>query len=210
MDKGIFVTLEGCEGVGKSTQLRFLREYIEQTGIPALFTREPGGTSISEQIRTVLLNPENKEMDPLTEAYLYAAARAQHVREVILPALQRGELVICDRFVDSSIAYQGHARGLGIDVVAEINRLALGGVKPDCTVFIDLSPAHAFRSKARSLSLHDRLEMETVEFHEKVYEGFLILAEREPERFVRIVPEQEKTATAAKIVDALKSWGILK
>lgn len=210
MKKGTFVTFEGCEGVGKSTQLRFLREYLEKTEQPALFTREPGGSHISEQVRAILLNPENKDMHPLTEAYLYAAARSQHMQEIILPALERGELVICDRFIDSSLAYQGCARGLGFDVVREINARALDGVMPDITLFLDLSPSHAFRSKAKSEALHDRLEQETADFHQKVYEGFCALAQAEPERYVRILPEIEKEATAQKVVDALKVRGVIR
>lgn len=133
--KGKFVTFEGCEGVGKSTQLKQLKEYLDKTGQPAIFTREPGGNKISEQIRSVILNPENTEMNAMCEALLYAASRAQLVDEVIKPALDRGELVICDRFLDSSIAYQGGARGLGIENVLEINRHAIQGCMPDLTVF---------------------------------------------------------------------------
>ncbi|MDR2634557.1 MAG: dTMP kinase [Clostridiales bacterium] len=207
---GIFITFEGCEGVGKSTQLRFLKEYLSSTGQEAVFTREPGGGVISEQIRAVLLSPENSGMDPATEALLYAAARAQNVRDIILPALNAGKLVVCDRFLDSSLAYQGYARGLGFECVYDINKRALNGLKPDYTVFIDLSPAETFRSKAKSVSLNDRFELESAEFHEKVYSGYLRLAAEEPERFVRIVPHTEKAKTAEFILDALKSRGIIK
>lgn len=209
MERGKFITFEGCEGVGKSTQLRFLREYLEKSGQPALFTREPGGNHISELIRGILLSPENRDIDALTEAYLYAASRAQLTKEVILPALSRGGLVICDRFLDSSLAYQGYARGLGIDKVAAINAQAVEGVVPDCTVFIDLSAKESFRSRQRSESLNDRFELEAVEFHEKVYQGYLILAERAPERFIKIKPSKIKDETSAKIIAALKTRGFI-
>lgn len=208
--RGTFVTFEGCEGVGKSTQLNFLRDYLEQTDQPALFTREPGGSHISEQVRSILLSPENKDMVPLTEALLYAAARAQHMKEVIIPALEQGQLVICDRFIDSSLAYQGHARGLGFDTVYEINKPALFGVLPDVTVFIDLSPAEAFRSKAKTAAMNDRFEQESVDFHEKVYEGYTLLANKYTDRFKKIKPSLEKTETAKSIIAVLQKLNIIK
>ncbi|MDR3216987.1 MAG: dTMP kinase [Clostridiaceae bacterium] len=208
--KGIFITLEGCEGVGKSTQLKLLKEYLASTGQEAVFTREPGGSVISEQIRAVLLSPENSAMNPVTEALLYAAARAQNVREVIQPAINAGKLVICDRFLDSSLAYQGYARKLGFERIYDINRYALDGLMPDYTVFIDLSPAAAFRSKAKSESLNDRIEHESAEFHEAVYRGYGKLADTSPDRFIRIIPQSEKTKTAESIVEALKSRGVIK
>ena len=203
-----FVTIEGCEGVGKSTQIRMLKEYLERTGQPAVFTREPGGTPVSEKIREILLD-ENGEISPVVEAYLFAAARAAHVERVIRPALERGELVICDRFIDSSIAYQGQARELGFDTVLEINAHAVGDTMPDCTVFIDMSPENSWRKQKGNVVEHDRMEAESAEFHKKVYEGFLKLA-KENSRFVCIQPEVDKNATHQKIVEALRERGMIR
>ncbi len=202
----MFVTFEGCEGVGKSTQLKLLKEYLIATSQPALFIREPGSTPISEQIREVILDPKNKEMTPETEALLYAASRAQLVREVILPAIMRGELVICDRFIDSSIAYQGYARGLGVDEVKKINELALCSLEPDLTVFIDLSPREAFRNG----HLEDRLEQESDEFFEKVYAGYIAQSKASNGRFVHIKPDFDKNVTSNMIINAMRARGIIK
>lgn len=202
----MFVTFEGCEGVGKSTQLNMLKEYLSATGQDAVYVREPGSTRISEKIRSVILDPANTEMTAETEALLYAAARAQLVSEVILPALSAGKTVICDRYVDSSAAYQGYARGLGIDFVRRINSYALANAMPDVTVFIDLRPSDAFRSVRRE----DRLEREKAEFHDKVYEGYLAQASTSNGRFVMIKPEKDKNETHRKIIAALREKGAVK
>ena len=202
----MFVTFEGCEGVGKSTQLNMLKEYLSATEQEAVYVREPGSTRISEKIRSVILDPANTEMTAETEALLYAAARAQLVSEVILPALSAGKTVICDRYVDSSAAYQGYARGLGIDFVRRINSYALANAMPDVTVFIDLRPSDAFRSVRRE----DRLEREKAEFHDKVYEGYLAQASTSNGRFVMIKPEKDKNETHRKIIAALREKGAIK
>ena len=202
----MFITFEGCEGVGKSTQLNMLKEYLSATGQEAVYVREPGSTRISEKIRSVILDPANTEMTAETEALLYAAARAQLVSEVILPALSAGKTVICDRYVDSSAAYQGYARGLGIDFVRRINSYALANAMPDVTVFIDLRPSDAFRSVRRE----DRLEREKAEFHDKVYEGYLAQASTSNGRFVMIKPEKDKNETHRKIIAALREKGAVK
>ena len=202
----MFITFEGCEGVGKSTQLRLLGEYLKSTSQDALFIREPGSTDISEQIRTVILDPDNTAMTAVAEAYLYAASRAQLVREVIKPALAEGKLVVCDRYIDSSIAYQGYARGLGAELVEELNSYAVDGCMPDATVFIDLRPFEAFRNG----KLSDRLEQESEEFHNKVYDGFIAQSKRSNGRFIMIKPELDKQATSKKIIDALKTRGIIR
>lgn len=202
----MFVTFEGCEGVGKSTQLNMLKEYLSATGQEAVYVREPGSTRISEKIRSVILDPANTEMTAETEALLYAAARAQLVSEVILPALSAGKTVICDRYVDSSAAYQGYARGLGIDFVRRINSYALANAMPDVTIFIDLRPSDAFRSVRRE----DRLEREKAEFHDKVYEGYLAQASTSNGRFVMIKPEKDKNETHRKIIAALREKGAVK
>ena len=202
----MFITFEGCEGVGKSTQLALLKDYLKRTGQDAVYVREPGSTVISEKIRAVVLDPENSAMTAETEELLYAAARAQLVSEVILPALAEGKTVICDRYVDSSVPYQGYARGLGVGFVTAINRFALENATPDITVFIDLRPDGAFRSVSRD----DRLERESAAFHDKVYQGFVAQSQASNGRFVMIKPEKDKFDTHHKIVDALRKRGAIK
>ncbi|MGI6737550.1 MAG: dTMP kinase [Anaerovoracaceae bacterium] len=183
MKKGIFITVEGGDGAGKSTQLDFIRRYLEDRGENALFTREPGGTPISEKIRAIILDKHNTDMSPITEMLLYAASRAQHVQQLIGPALSRGRIVVCDRFVDSSIVYQGYARGLG-DQVSVVNGYAIGGYLPDITFLLKVDPAvGAARIEDAE---HDRLENESPAFHEKVYQGYLRLEQQFPDRVVGI------------------------
>jgi dTMP kinase len=169
--KGIFVTFEGPDGSGKTTQVNLLKEYFNSLGYDVLITREPGGTPISEKIREVILDPENKEMGATCEALLYAAARAQHMYETIIPALDMGKMVICDRFVDSSIVYQGYARGLGEEMVETINEYAIQGRTPDRTFLITIPPEIGIQRKNTDGEL-DRLEQEDIQFHKKVYEGY--------------------------------------
>lgn len=169
--EGLFITFEGPDGSGKTTQIDMLREYFEATGYNVLLTREPGGTRISEKIRNIILDPNNKEMSPVCEALLYAASRAQHVHEVIEPALMRGRVVICDRFVDSSIVYQGYARGLGEKTIEGINDFAIQGRRPDATFLLNISAEEGIERKGREGKL-DRLEQEDILFHKKVCEGY--------------------------------------
>ncbi len=206
--KGKFITFEGCEGVGKSTQLRLLQEYFRDNNIEAVFTREPGGVRICETIRGVILNKEFTEMSSTCEAMLYAASRAQLVSEIILPALNSGKIVLCDRYVDSSYAYQGYAREIGIDKIEEINKPAMSSAIPDLTIFLDLSPKDAFRRKGGRDS-DDRMENEKIEFHEKVYEGYKEVAKRFPERVVSIRPAGSKIETHHAILKVLKEKGII-
>jgi dTMP kinase len=202
----MFITFEGCEGVGKSTQLNLLREYLEETGQEAIFCREPGGTSISEQIRKVILNPENTEMAAVTESMLYASSRVQLISQVILPALKEGKIVVCDRYLDSSIAYQGYARELGVDLVKKINYFAVENCMPDVTIFLDRSPAESFRATPGD----DRMEQETREFHNKVYEGYKAEMATSNGRIVAIKPDFDKNVTKQLIIDALKERGAIK
>ena len=185
MSRGKFITFEGCDGCGKSTQLKTWSEYLTAQGIEHIFTREPGGGKISEAIREILLNGKNMEMTDECEALLYAAARAQHLADRVEPALSAGKLVICDRYVDSSFAYQAYGRGLSKEFVAKINAFALENYLPDATVFIDLTPEDAFARK-HGADENDRLEKAGMAFHRRVYEGFDALAKAEPERFVRV------------------------
>lgn len=182
--KGIFITFEGPDGSGKTTQIRLLKQYCESLGYDVILTREPGGTPISEAIRALLLDPDHKEMDGVTEALLYAASRAQHVAEKIRPALEAGCIVLCDRFMDSSIAYQGYARGLGDDVRV-INEFAVQGTQPDITFLMDL-PAAAGKARVAAARNLDRLEQEDLSFHNAVYEGYMRLKEIYSNRIVSI------------------------
>ena len=202
----MFISFEGSEGVGKSTQLKLLKEYLDRTGQDAVYVREPGGVEISEQIRKIILDPKNTAMSYMAEALLYAASRAQLVHEVIRPALESGKLVLCDRFVDSSVAYQGYGRGLGADVVREINLRAVDGCMPNATVFLDLPPALKWRNGKTA----DRIEQEPDEFFIKVYNGYLCEIDRSPSRFVRIKPDIDKFVTSKMIVDALRERGLIK
>mgnify|MGYP002545312105 CR=1 FL=1 len=181
MKKGLFISVEGPDGSGKSTQIKNIRQFFKDKGIDIVFTREPGGTAIGERIRDVILDRQYQEMCPMTEAMLYAAARAQHVHQVIKPALAQGKIVICDRFVDSSIAYQGAARGLGTGRIMEINSFALCGIMPDMTLFFDLPPEKGILRKKNEHEL-DRLEAEKIDFHKKVYAGYKKLCKDYPER----------------------------
>ena len=202
----MFITFEGCEGVGKSTQLNFLKEYLNRTSQEAVFVREPGGTSIGEQIRKVILNPNNTEMAPVTESMLYASSRVQLIDQVILPALRAGKIVVCDRYLDSSIAYQGYARGLGADLVKKVNYYAVENCMPDVTIFLDLCPAESFRATPGN----DRMEQENREFHNKVYEGYKAEIAISNGRIVPIKPSFDKNVTKNLIIDALRQRGAIK
>ena len=205
--KGRFVTFEGCEGSGKSTQLRLLCEYLDKNGTPYILTRAPGGSSIAEQIRKIILDGKNTEMSDECEALLYAAAREQHLTEVIIPALEKGLLVLCDRYVDSSLAYQGAARGLGAEYIESINMHAMRAYPPDITVFLDIPPAAAFNRK-HGADKDDRMEQQGLDFHNRVYGGYLALAEKYP-RICRIDCGGTKYETNAKITALLKSRGFI-
>ena len=178
--KGLFIVMEGPDASGKTTQINLLKEYLEEAGYECLITREPGGTVIGEEIRQLILNPEHKEMSPVTEMLLYAASRAQLVHEVIGPALEEGKIVISDRFVDSSIVYQGIARKLGISTVSAVNAPGIGIYRPDGIFFIDLSEAEGLRRKKEQKNL-DRMEQEGIDFHHMVSEGYRKVLSGRPE-----------------------------
>ena len=207
--KGKFITFEGCEGVGKSTQLRLIREYLEKTNQNVVFTREPGGTKISEKIREIILDGGNKEETPETEALLYAAARAQLVSELIIPAAESGKIVVCDRYIDSSVAYQGYGRGLGKEFIDDINSFAIKNRMPDVTLFFDIPPERAFERKGGA-DKNDRMEQSGLSFHKKVYEGYLRQATEYPERIVRINAEQTVEKVFADVIRVLKERNIVK
>ncbi|MEG0830420.1 MAG: dTMP kinase [Anaerovoracaceae bacterium] len=183
MKRGIFITIEGPDGSGKSTQIDNIRRCLEEKGYETIVTREPGGTSISEKIRKVILDKNNNEMNPMTETLLYAASRAQHVAERIGPAVESGRTVICDRFIDSSIAYQGYGRDLG-DCVKAINEYAIMGYMPDITFLMKLDPKIG-KKRIREED-QDRLEQEKLQFHNKVFKGYLELEKMYPDRIIGI------------------------
>lgn len=178
--RGKLVVFEGCEGSGKSTQLRLLSEYLKERGVDFILTREPGGSEISEQIRNIILNGKNTAMCDECEALLYAAARIQHLKETIEPALKAGKLVVCDRYVYSSLAYQGYARGLGEEFIEGINRRAIDDYPPDMTLFLDISPTAAFERK-HGADENDRMEQLGLAFHERVYAGYKALLKKHPD-----------------------------
>lgn len=211
MKKGLFLTLEGVDGCGKSTQLSFLAEYLKKGGHDVLLTREPGGCRISEQVRGILLNAQNKEMSAETEMLLYAAARAQHIDETILPALEQGKIVLCDRYLDSSIAYQGYARGLGVARVLEANRYAVARCLPDATFLFLLEVDSSFARIQSGRADTDRLEQEDRSFFDKVDEGFRALASEEARIMVIDAAKGVEAVSqelAEKVDEVLEKWSI--
>ncbi|MGB9911001.1 MAG: dTMP kinase [Microgenomates group bacterium] len=180
--RGIFITFEGPEGGGKSLQIEKLKEYLQETGREVVVVREPGQTSIGEQIRQILLNPKNKEMEPRAETLLFESARAQLVEEVIKPALAVGKIVLADRFFDSTTAYQGYGRGMNLKEIDWLNRFATGGLVPDLTILLDV-PVEVGLERRRKSGKEDRLDKEGLEFHQRVREGYLKIAKSQPERW---------------------------
>lgn len=185
--KGFFVTFEGCDGSGKTTTMERVAEILKEKGLPVSTTREPGGVPIAEQIRNVILDNKNTAMDIKTETLLYAASRRQHLFEKVEPMLNDGKLVLSDRFVDSSLVYQGYARGVGIDEVAKINEFAIDGIWPDVTYFLDVKPKDCLDRIHKDASHEEnRLDLEKLSFHEKVYDGFKLLLAKYPQRIVAV------------------------
>lgn len=198
MNQGLFITFEGPDGAGKTTQINRLKEFLLSKGEDIILTREPGGTAIGEKIREIILDPESREMDCLAEALLYASSRAQHVSEKIKPALSKGKIVICDRFTDSSIAYQGYGRKLG-EKVKIINEIAVGGLVPDLTFLILLDPKEGKR-RISDKPL-DRLEMEEIGYHLEVFKGYRELAEKNSERIAIIDGSKDIDTISAEIIE---------
>ena len=198
------ITIEGVEGSGKSTIINFIKEFLEEKGLHVVVTREPGGIEIAEQIRTVILDQKNTKMDGRTEALLYAAARRQHLVEKIVPAISDGKIVLCDRFIDSSLAYQGYARELGIDEVLSINEFAIGTMMPDVTLYLDLDPEIGLKRISRNKGREvNRLDLEELGFHVKVREGYEEVIKRFPARMARIDANQEIQAVFLDIQSTL-------
>ena len=189
--KGYFITFEGGEGSGKTTLINKIYEELEKMGKKVYKTREPGGVEIAEQIRNVILNVNNTKMDKRTEALLYAASRRQHLIESVNPRLEEGFIVLCDRYIDSSLAYQGYARGIGIKEVLDINLFATSGLLPDLTLFIDVAPEVGLARIKDNNRNQNRLDLEQMDFHKNVYEGYMKVKEMFPDRFVSVNGEQE-------------------
>lgn len=206
--RGKLISMEGCEGAGKSTVLSALKTYLDEKKRDYIVTREPGGEPVSERIRSLILSRENEGMSGECEALLYAASRAQLLKTVIEPALAAGKLVICDRYVDSSLAYQGEARGLGQDFVRRINAFALENYPTDCTVFLDISPEAAFARK-HGADENDRMEQAGLDFHCRVYAGYRRLAETEPDRFFAVDASGSPEETFAQVLAVLRKKDIL-
>ena len=206
MKKGLFIVFEGGEGTGKTTAINVIYDWIIENNFKCIKTREPGGIKISEQIRQVILNKENKDMDSKTEALLYAAARRQHLVEKIIPALNNGIIVLCDRYIDSSLAYQGHARKLGIEDVLSINKFAIGEYIPDISILFDLDPKIGLdrinNSDCREVN---RLDLEKLDFHERVREGYNIVYEKNRNRIIKIDASQSKDNVINQIKNILKT-----
>lgn len=198
-----FITFEGPEGSGKTSVIKEVYEALKRQGHDVIVTREPGGVAISERIRSLLLDYNDEVMDARTEALLFAASRRQHVIEVIKPALEAGKIVLCDRYIDSSLAYQGVARDLGIEEVYSLNLFAIETYIPDLTLFIDISPETGLKRVKKNQRAMDRLDLETLEFHQKVYEGYQTLMELEPERIKRIDGNTTIEAISKKAIELI-------
>jgi dTMP kinase len=207
----MFITLEGIEGSGKTTQIGYLVEYFSTLGQQCVTTREPGGTSIGTKIRSILLDPESKDMDPTTELLLYMADRAQHIQFLVKPALAAGKTVLCDRYFDATVVYQGYARGLNIDFIKKLHAMLLNDLKPDVTILLDLLPEAGLKRAWKQLNNgqrsddESRFEEEKLEFHQRVREGYLDLAHQEPDRFHIIDADQDERQVRDQIVQCLEN-----
>jgi dTMP kinase len=204
---GYLISFEGGEGAGKSTVLKRLAEYLVQQGYEVVCTREPGGIEIAEQIRNIILDKKNVRMDAKTEALLYAAARRQHLVEKVIPALEKGSIVLCDRYIDSSLTYQGYARGLGIEEILTINQFAIDGYMPHLTLFLDVSPEVGLsRIRKNGDREVNRLDLESLDFHRKVREGYYHLLEEFPERIKKIDAEQDMETVFQLVLNEILNY----
>jgi dTMP kinase len=205
----MFITFEGIEGSGKTTQIRHAAEFLKQKGMECVITREPGGTATGLKIRAILLDPESRGMDPSAELLLYMADRAEHINRVVKPSLSDGKTVLCDRYFDATVAYQGYARGLEIDFLKRLHSLVINDLKPDRTILLDLPPETGLErawkqiKEGKRAGLETRFEKEELAFHDKVRNGYLELASREPERFTVIDAAGSEEEVRNKIIRAL-------
>ncbi|MFT4415958.1 dTMP kinase [Fredinandcohnia humi] len=203
---GYFITFEGPEGAGKTTILGILQDELSKKGYDVVSTREPGGIDIAEQIRSVILDKKNTKMDSRTEALLYAASRRQHLVEKVIPALEAGKIVLCDRFIDSSLAYQGYGRNLGIDEVLSINEFAINGLMPSLTLFFDIDPEKGLTRIGKNDEREvNRLDLENISFHQKVYKGYLLVAERFKNRFQKINADNPLELVTKEALEIIES-----
>lgn len=205
----MFITFEGIEGSGKTTQLKYIQAYFKSRGQECIVTREPGGTEIGKKIRSILLDPASKNICPVSELFLYMADRAQHVKELVIPAISTGKTVLCDRFFDATVVYQGYARGLDVKQIQRLHEVVLEGLKPDVTILLDLptdiglSRAWAQIDNGKRDSLESRFEKENLSFHKKVRAGYLELARLEPQRFRVIDATRQENKVRRDIIDAI-------
>lgn len=202
MNKGFFISFEGTDGCGKSTQIKLLADYLKSKGREVVISREPGGCPVGEKIREILLNAENVEISSMCELFLFEAARAQHMAELVVPALNEGKIVILDRFVDSTLAYQGFGRQLGVECVETFNHYAIGGRYPDVTLMLELSPETAFARKGGN-DIKDRMEMTGDDFFTRVGEGLSFAADKYVDRIIRVNVEGTCEETHAKICEII-------
>lgn len=211
----MFITLEGIEGSGKTTQIRYLVEFLESKGHECVTTREPGGTKIGEKIRAILLDPESQDMDFPTELLLYMADRAQHIKEVINPSLSTGKTVLCDRYFDATVVYQGYARGLSIKLINKLHELIHQALRPDITILLDLAPEVGLQRAWKQIDngartgLETRFEKEALLFHKKVRTGYLELARKEPGRFLIINASKDENQVRKEIIQSLSKSSLL-
>ncbi|MEW6109096.1 MAG: dTMP kinase [Nitrospirota bacterium] len=203
--KGVFISLEGIEGTGKSTQATLLSEYLEDNGFRVVRTEEPGGTPISLKIRELLLSLDSRGMDPVTELLLYNAARIQHIKEVIEPALEKGYIVISDRFSDSTVAYQGYGRGIDLELIDSIDMISTGRLRPDITILLDIDVEKGLQ-RNMEINKNDRLELEDINFHKNVRKGFINIAAKEPDRVKLIDCSDSIEVVHTKIVDIIDEF----
>ncbi|MEK7165445.1 MAG: dTMP kinase [Patescibacteria group bacterium] len=204
MQRGYFITFEGGEGAGKSIQVEILTSHLHEDNYPIVVTREPGGTRIGEQVRDITHSQENVDLESTTEAYLMAAARAQHVSQIIEPALEAGKIVVCDRYVDSSIAYQGYGRKLGAATISQLNELAINGAIPNLTILLDIDTEKGLRRRHKSTKSKDRLDVQQRDFYERVHRGYLELVENHPSRFVKVDASRSIEKVAVEIWTEVK------
>ena len=203
MRKGLFLSLEGCDGSGKTTACTSVIERLTQEGYDVMYSREPGGSDIAEQIRKVILDVKNTAMDVRTEALLYAASRRQHLIEKIIPAINQGKIVICDRFIDSSLAYQGYGREIGIEDVLKINQFSIEGYFPDLTIYYDIDPQSGLNRIASRKNL-DRLDVESLNFHNRAHQGYQIVCQMFPDRIKVIDASLSKQEVSEQTYQLIK------
>jgi dTMP kinase len=207
----MFISICGVEGAGKTTQIRHIAGFLKSTGLQFVMTREPGGTEIGMKIRRILLDPKNRDLTPKAELFLYAADRIQHIEQLILPALNKGKIVVTDRFVDSTTVYQGYARGIDLKLIEQINDLVLDGLKPDLTILLDLPPVIGLSRVRNQLQFGERAESESrfeqeeLIFHQKIRQGFLTLAQKEMTRFRIINADRDPDEVKKDVIQILKT-----